>query len=81
MFRLSIAILVVAGAVGCRAAQPCVPDAEQIECRCGDGTYGYLRCTAAGNFMDPTMPTNQEACDCIIGLSPDGSATLDAATE
>lgn len=61
------------GAAACSSSQVCVPDAQWMQCRCGDGTYGYLACNATGTYADPN---NAMHCVCNAALSPDGSTTL-----
>jgi hypothetical protein len=53
---------------GCAAeATECVTG-DQIQCRCGDDSYGYRTCDATGQFSG--------ACDCILGLRPDAGSFM-----
>jgi hypothetical protein len=42
-------------------------EGDRLGCRCGDGTYGYLTCNAAGHY------DTDAGCDCVNTLTPDAS--------
>lgn len=42
----------------------CVPG-DQIQCRCGDGSYGYRTCGPQGD-----AGADYGHCDCVVGLAP-----------
>lgn len=51
-------------------AKPCVAG-DQVQCRCGDGTWGYRTCRP-----QPSGGTDYGACDCIVGLQPNRASPL-----
>jgi hypothetical protein len=61
---LATIALLLAACVGDETV--CV-EGDRLGCRCGDGTYGYLTCNAAGHY------DVDAGCDCVTTLSPDAS--------
>lgn len=51
-------------------ARVCVPG-DQIQCRCGDGTWGYRTCAA-----QPGGGEAYGACACVVGLAPSTTSPL-----
>lgn len=67
-------LLLVMGALalGCGDEAPrCLPG-DQVQCRCpvGEGAWGYATCGAL-----PDGGVGYGACDCILGLQPNRSAS------
>lgn len=68
--RMLLAMVLVSLAACGDTERVCVPG-DQVQCRCGDGTWGYRTCRA--------QPQGGEAfggCDCVAGLKPSNSTTL-----
>ena len=63
-------LLLLALCSACAGERVCVPG-DQVQCRCGDGTWGYRTCRAL-----PQGGEDFGGCDCVIGLAPAAGSTL-----
>ncbi len=76
---MSLAVSLVRAVFGCLVVclvacggddRVCVPG-DQVQCRCGDGTWGYRTCRA-----QPQGGEAYSGCDCVIGLAPATASAL-----
>lgn len=63
-------LLLLALCSACAGERVCVPG-DQVQCRCGDGTWGYRTCRAL-----PQGGEDFGGCDCVIGLAPSTGSVL-----